>query len=62
MTAQKLVPLALVVAGVYFLWSAIKHAFVGGSVNVLNLGIGIACLVIGAVLSRKPASSPTAGG
>jgi hypothetical protein len=61
MTVHKIVPLGLVVVGVYFLWSALKNAFIGGSVNAVHLAIGIACLLLGAVINQKQGTPPAGG-
>ena len=55
MTGQLIVKLGMLLAGLLFLFAAIKPAITGGTLNVTFFIIGIACALIGVVLLRKPA-------
>jgi len=61
MTGSKIARFGFLLAGVLFQFSAVKPAFVGGSLNSTFLVIGAACVVLGLVVGRKPGGTPSAG-
>lgn len=50
---SKIVPGGFALAGLVFLFAAFKPAFGDSAVNVTFLLLGVACLVVGVVVSRK---------
>jgi hypothetical protein len=53
MSIGKVLQVGLLVAGISFLWSSIKNAFIGGSVNTKFLVIGVVCLAASWAIGRK---------
>ena len=58
MSGKNIVTFGLVLAGLLFLFAAVKPAFAGGSLNPAFLVIGAACIVRGLVVGRKPDGTP----
>ena len=54
MAGTMIVKWGMVLAGALFLFAAVKPTFRGGTLDVTFFVIGIACLLIGFVLLRKP--------
>ncbi len=61
MTGEKIVRFGFMLAGLLFLFAALKPVFTGGAMNATFLIIGAACVVLGAVLGRKPGAPPSTG-
>ncbi|MBI1982646.1 MAG: hypothetical protein HYS61_00420 [Acidobacteria bacterium] len=61
MAGTNIVRFGFLLAGLLFLFAAAKPAFRGGSLNATFLVIGVACIVVGAVVGRKPGTPPSAG-
>lgn len=61
MAGGTIVRFGFILAGVLFLFAALKPAFVGGSMNVTFLLLGAACTVLGVVIGRKADGRPPTG-
>lgn len=62
MARFNIVNVGLLLAGVLFLFAAIKPTFGGGSINVVFLIAGAVCFVISAVSIRKPSGPSGSAG
>ena len=62
MTRGNIVRFGFLLAGVLFLFSALKPTFVGGSMNATFLIIGAACVVLGVAIGRKSGGPHEADG
>jgi hypothetical protein len=61
MAGKNIVRFGFLLAGVLFLFAAVKPSLGGGSLNPTFLVIGAACIVLGFVVGRKPGGPPSAG-
>ena len=61
MAGKNIIRFGFLLAGVLFLFAAVKPVVVGGSLNPTFLVIGAACIVLGLVVGRKPGDTPSGG-
>jgi len=61
MAGSTIVRFGFLLAGVFFLFAAVKPAFAGGSLNPTYFLIGAACIVLGLVVGRKSGGTPSVG-
>lgn len=62
MAGTIIVKLGMLLAGALFLFAAVKPTFDGGPLDVTFFVIGVACILIGLVLLRKPGGPQGSGG
>ena len=61
MAGSTIIRFGIILAGVLFLFAALKPAFVGGSLNATFLILGAACMALGVVIGRKSGGTPPTG-
>ena len=54
MAGPLIVKFGILLAGALFVFAAVKPAFTGGPLNVTFFLIGVACVLVGLALLRKP--------
>ena len=62
MVGAMIVKFGILLAGALFLFAAVKPTFGGGTLNATFFVIGVACILIGFVLLRKPGGPKNSAG